>query len=635
MKKTARGLLIALCALLMAVAPGMDFHVQPKALPDGTGLVDMLYQTIARTTAAFSTDSLALVALAAVFFWMASRTLFRGRRTFRIGEALLCAFLSAMMLLNRGIRAENTVRLLYENGFQVMKSALYFVGMYLIDLTACRLLREALENRRFLSGAGSLARWAQGLTFGRSLLVIAIVWLPQIFIKYPGVLMWDTFHQIKQFIGDYPRMSNHPPFGTLLYGLMYRFGMLLSNVNIGYFLFMLVQAAALAAVLAWSLAVMRRQGVPPWVRIGALALYALSPCYAGWATVICKDTMYLTLCLFIGVLLMEAAHELQAFLHDTRRLVLLGGSCVLLWLTRLNGLLVVAAVFLGLAVLMLSQKCKARSWLRIGALALCAVVLSLGVNEALIRTLNVRRVYMYDVLTLPFQQTALAAKRNPDAIPEADRATIDRVLDYALIAERGGSWYADAVKDTYRDTATASDRAAYLRVWAKQMFTYPIDYLDATLIMNGVLFDMQFNRPMYVGLTDNTLTDAVYPYSYNDMSLYNSAEIVPLNAAQRMLTQWYFSFDDLPVVGLLTTMGFATTVLLLMLYQAVRCGRKRALLVMIPSVVTMVGCLFVPVAYLRYALPYVCSLPLWFAAFYGTGGSGQPEAQAEMGKADA
>ena len=43
---------------------------------------------------------------------------------------------------------------------------------------------------------------------------------------------------------------------------------------------------------------------------------------------------------------------------------------------------------------------------------------------------------------------------------------------------------------------------------------------------------------------------------------------------------------------------------------------------LIPSLVTMVGCLFVPVAYLRYALPYVCSLPLWFAAYYVAGQSG-------------
>jgi hypothetical protein len=60
--------------------------------------------------------------------------------------------------------------------------------------------------------------------------------------------------------------------------------------------------------------------------------------------------------------------------------------------------------------------------------------------------------------------------------------------------------------------------------------------------------------------------------------------------------------------------------MLLMAYLTASGGRKRGLLVMIPSAVTMVGCLFVPVAYLRYALPYVCSLPLWFAAYYGAAG---------------
>jgi len=620
MKKPLRWLLIALCALLMAVAPGMDFHVQAKALPDGVGLVDMLYQLIARTTAAFSTDSIALAALAIVFCWLANRFFFRAGQKFRLGEALLCAFLSGMMLLASAIRTGGSVRLLYENGFQVTKAALYLAGMYLIDLSACRALRAALAAGESPLNVGAAARWAQRLTFGRALLIIALCWLPQIIIKYPGVLMWDTFHQIKQFIGDVPRMNNHPPLGTLLYGLVYRFGALVGNVNIGYFLFMLLQAGAMAAVLAWSLAVMRRQAAPPWVRLGALLLYAVSPCYAGWATVICKDTMYLTLCLFIGVLLLEAAQGFPAFWADKRKLLALGGAMVLLWLTRHNGVLIVVTVLAALAVMLLQHRFAPRQWARLAVLALATAVLATGVNEALLRSLSIQRVYMHDVLTLPFQQTALAAKRNEAETPAQERAVIDRVLDYALIAQRGGSWYADAVKDTYRATATAEDRAAYLRVWAQQMLRYPVDYLDATLIMNSVLFDLQFNRPMYVGLTDNTLTDDVYPYSYNDMSLYNSAEIVPLNAAQRMLTQWYFSFDDLPVLGWFATMGFATTVMLLMAYLTASGGRKRGLLVMIPSAVTMVGCLFVPVAYLRYALPYVCSLPLWFAAYYGAAG---------------
>ena len=124
---------------------------------------------------------------------------------------------------------------------------------------------------------------------------------------------------------------------------------------------------------------------------------------------------------------------------------------------------------------------------------------------------------------------------------------------------------------------------------------------------------------MYVGLTDNALSSRVYPYSFNDMTLYNRTETSPLNAAQRALTQWYFSFDRLPLIGCFASMGFCMDLLLMMLYLCVINRRKKALWALIPSIVTAVGCLFVPVVYLRYALPFIGSLPLWFAAFDAEG----------------
>ena len=634
MKHVFQKILVVGCAFCMAVAPGMDFTVQKKALPDGTGIVDMLYQTLARTTAAFSTQSIALAVLLIVFLVLANRTLFHKPNRAGLGEYLLCLFLSGMMLLNQGIRNGDSVALLYRNSFQVIKSALYLTGMYGIFLVALRELNAMLSAPpRWLQNP-AFKRVADRQTYWRLCLLLGLFWLPQIFIKYPGVLMWDTFHQIKQFIGDYARTSNHPPFGTLLYGCMAKLGMLLGNVNIVYFMCTLLQAGAFIAVLAYSLTAMQRFHVPAWVRLGAFLLYAVSPCYAGWATVLCKDTLYLILCLMIGTLLLEFALIGLPFVRNRRKMALLSLCMVLLWLTRYNGALVVLGVYSAVLVALMVRKTPKKTVLRMLAYALVTVTLGAGGNEALLRALHVQKIYMYDVYSLPFQQTALVAAKHRDEIPAEEAAVINRVVDYDLIATRAGSWYADSVKDTYRQSATQADRNAYLRVWFGQLLRYPLENLDAALIMNGVLFDVQDNRPMYISLSDNSLTDAVYPYSYNDMTLYNSKEIEPLNAAQRMLTQWYVSFDDLPLVGWFASMGFCTVVMLMLLYLAFVNRRRQALWVFIPSVITLVGCLFSPVAYLRYALPYVCSLPLWFAAYTGAGAqaiaSGLDGARAEM-----
>lgn len=599
----------------MAVAPGMDFQVQPKVLPDAAGMMDGLYQIIARTTAAFSPDRLSLAVLAVAFILLANRFLFRHGTQRRWGEYLLCLFLGGMMLLSQAITAGQTVRLLYANGFQVIKSILYLAGMYLIYLVACRGLQAILQRDPPVLQAGKIEQWFDRQTFWTFCLIILLFWLPHIIIKYPGVLMWDTFQQIKQFIGDYTRISSHPALGTLVYGAVESAGVAMGNVNIAYFLYMVTQVALLIAVLAYSLVVMRRFRVPVWVRLGTLCLYALSPCYVGWVTVICKDTTYFTLCILIGTFLLEIAHNRTVFFSSRTKTAVLAVSCILLSLTRYNGIWVTSVAFVTVCILLLVQKAGKKRVIRFACYAIITVLLSYAGNEALLQTLNINRIFMPDVYSIPLQQTALVASRHADEIPTEEIAAIDRVADYSLIAQRAGSWYADSVKDTYRQTATKKDRSAYRKVWFRQLIRYPVDNLDALLIMNSVLFDLQFNRPMYVSLTDNTLTSTVYPYSYNDMTLYNSEEIKPLNSAQRMLTQWYFSFDQIPLIGWFASMGFTANVMLLMLYLLWRNGKKRMLLVFIPSVITFISCLFAPVAYLRYALPYVCSLPLWFAAY--------------------
>lgn len=625
-KKTIEKTSIVFCAVLMAIAPGMDFSVQRKVFPDAADFWDSCYQIIARTADAFSTDRISLAVLLCLVVWLCHRYLFKKPKGTGIGEYLLCAFMSGMMVLNRAISLTGSVQLLYTNSFQIIKTLLYFVGIFLFFLMGLRGLNDLLRLLRKVPVTAPLQRIIDKQTSKSLYLWLAILWLPHVIIKYPGVLMWDTFNQIKQFIGDFPKQSNHPPFGTLLYGIMAKLGMMLGNINIGYFLFMLVQVGAFLAVLVHSLTLMKRLGVNSWIRLSAFILYSVSPCYIGWATVICKDTMYLILCMQIGVFLMEFAHDGLAFLQNTKKKIGLCACLLLLWLTRYNGAIIVAIVFGAIAVAILIQKAGRAYYARLGIFALATIILSVGCNEALLRILDIPKVYMYDTYSLPFQQTARVVKLHDEDIPRAEAEIIDRVLQYEEIGKNYGPWYADAVKDTYRAAATQADRIAYLKVWLKQLVRYPLDYVDALLNMNGLLFDLQRNRPMYISLSDSELTSYVYPYSYNDMSLYNHSEIASLNSVQRMLTQWYFSFDRLPLIGWFASMGFCMNIMLAMLYLAWINRRKKALWVFIPSIVTAFSCLFVPVVYLRYALPYVCALPLWFAAY----DTAQPAKQPQM-----
>lgn len=133
---------------------------------------------------------------------------------------------------------------------------------------------------------------------------------------------------------------------------------------------------------------------------------------------------------------------------------------------------------------------------------------------------------------------------------------------------------ADAVKDTYRQTATAEDRLAYWGVWWRQLCRWPTEYLDAALHMNGLLFDLRDNEPMYISFSDMALDTYVYPWSFNDMTMYDREALVPLSSAQRALTEWYMDFDRLPLIGLCASMSFNVLLTLALFYLCATGGRR-------------------------------------------------------------
>ena len=254
--------------------------------------------------------------------------------------------------------------------------------------------------------------------------------------------------------------------------------------------------------------------------------------------------------------------------------------------------------------------------MRLLACGALSLALAVGVEAAISAALNIQDRYMQDIMSLPFQQTARVVKLHGEDIPAQEREVIDRVLDYDSLAEGYEADYADNVKDTYRQTATAADRLAYWNVWLEHLRRYPADYLDAALHMNGVLFDLRDNAPMYICFSDMELDTYVYPWSFNDMSMYDREALVPLSILQRALTEWYMDFDKLPLVGLVASMSFNVLLMLALLYLCMTQGRRSALLVWLPALVTLVTCLFSPVVYLRYALPIIGSVPVGLAACF-------------------
>ena len=611
--KTLRTGAAALAALLMTLAAGLEMTVARKLNPDAVDAGGFLYQLIGRTSRSFTLEPLAATCVLLLAFWLARRYLLRRAEGAKAGEYLLSAFLGGIALLCAAMRAGETVRLIWQNSFQLFKSLLIFAGMSLWFLYAVRVLAEGLSRPR---KEGRFCAFWDRHPFEFPFLVLLAAYGWQIAIKYPGVIHLDVVMPIRMVLGLSPKNNTFPPTGTLLYGGAFLLGEKLGNVNRAYFAIMLFQCLSLMLTLSYALWLMHTRKAPRWVQLLALTLFAVNPIYIGWITTLGKDAQYMVWMLLLGVLMMEFLAEPEAFCRKKSRWVLLTADSLLAVLTRYNGVSV-AVPCLGAMLIVLCRRPALRR--NIPCLLVCSALafgLSAGANAAATRILGLEEVRFYDYLSIPFQQTARVAKfYGGEGVTDEEKAAVDTMIAYDQLAERYDPAHADGVKTTVDVLERGKNSPkAYLRFWWKQLRQYPVDYLDAMLNVNYWMFDLQQNVPTYHSYAD--IQQYTYPYAFHETRFFNLEEIRPLMSWQRALTEWYFRFDRLPLIGNFASMGFCVNGMILLAYVSWILRRRKTLLTMIPSAVTAAAVMFCPEVYIRYLLPAMASLPLWLAAFF-------------------
>lgn len=616
MKKSLQTFVITLSAALMSMAPGLGMEVVRKLDPDAYDPGGYLYQLIGRTFNAFHTDPLTLAILFCAMFFLARRYLFGKPQNTGLGEYVLCGLTSLIMLICACMRDAGSIQVIWANAFQLFKAMLIFAGMYCLDLCLLRGFAELL-HRDWPQKPCRL--WARH-PFAFPCCVLALAWLPHVIIRYPGAINLDIVMPIRQYIGLTRRANDFPVLGTLMYGWLFTLGQKLGNVNITYFLITLVQVLGLLFTLSYALWLMNRRHVSTPVQVLSLVLFAVSPLYIGWATIIIKDAQYLVLMMMLGVLLTEFLTDPASFLGKKSRWVLLAVDFVLLIFTRNNGVFIVLPVAVMMALVILCRKAGWKPAALVAVMAAASVGFTSGVNALIIDRMDMHEIRFYDYLSIPFQQTArVACLHGDEGLTEEDKAAISTMIDYDQLAEKYDPQRADGVKTTVGVNQRGEHSPdAYLSVWWKQFKQYPLDYADAFLAMSYYMFDLQSNVPVYNSYAD--IDEYTYPYAFHEEFFFNAEEIAPLLHYQLALTEGYFRFDDLPLIGQFASMGFCMHVLMAIVYLSWVNRRRNTLLMMIPSIITAAMTMFCPEVYVRYLLPVMAALPLWLAAYQGERG---------------
>ncbi|MBQ7529389.1 hypothetical protein IJT10_05755 [bacterium] len=310
-------------------------------------------------------------------------------------------------------------------------------------------------------------------------------WLPNLIIRYPGAICFDTWRVLHIYAQRRILDSQNGVLYSLIMGKCLQFFEQMDHINWGLWFVVVVQYLLAVFVFGYSIQLFQRMKIRREI-VGLIVIfYLLCPCIIGYFGVATKDEPYSVLMFFLTILLMEFSIDPSEFCNSKLRLFFLYFSVSGVCLLRKNGIYVVGLSSLFFVPTVVRER-GAKQFL-IPFIVIVVSCLSIFPVKGFISCrYRVGFNSVRESLSLPFQQTARYVKYHRKDVTNEERRVIDDVLGYKTLAKRYNPKTSDPVKGGYREHN--EKLPAYFKVWIKQFFRHPFCYLAATWEQNYYLF---------------------------------------------------------------------------------------------------------------------------------------------------
>lgn len=367
--------------------------------------------------------------------------------------------------------------------------------------------------------------------------ILFICWLPYLIAFFPGNLFMDTSGQLFQYIyfqdsGIIALNSKHPLFDTFVFGFIIdSVFSLTGNIHFGVFTLVLFQFICTIASIATFFVFANFKWECPLTILVILFLFCVfCPLFPIIACGVSKDSFYSWVyVLFFIAFLDIVICKTNGSRCPSSSIALLSASSFLMVLTKNTGVIIAFVSVTSLIPLFWQYR---QQLYRIVLPALICVVIAGSLTYALPKAIGIKGGGAQEMLSIPFQQTALTLIKHGDEIPSDELEIISKVIEVESIETNYWPRNADGVKG-YSPRAGSSAYADYIKVWFIEGFRYPKEYLEALVIQESPIFS---DRPIVLTFTSNwTSTHELLPAGYNEKSEFNehASDFV------KSLYQWY------------------------------------------------------------------------------------------------
>ena len=538
----------------------------------------------------------------------------------KIFVTILSLLYTLFIIIGNSFLISNSFKYIKNN---ILLNIFMFIIIFLIIYIIINYLFTKIENKKFKKfkifnklKETKIYNVFKKHPFLTSLIIIIICWLPYIIAFYPAILSPDPTFQIKQYFNIPNKYStyvilkdknvlitnHHPVIHTLLLGTCVKIGTIINNVNLGFFIYSIIQILVLASTLAYTIKFLNDIKISKRYQTLALIIYSLVPIFPFYSMSAVKDVIFGSLIILYIIRVYKFIKCDNITIKEIFSTLLL---LILIVLFRNNGIHVILLSFPFLIFIVKNKNNK----LKIITIFLSLLVFNYTYNNVILNYFKITPTSVREILSIPFQQTARYVKEHDKDVTIKEKKVIDKILNYDTLATRYKPDISDPVKNEFNRYYKKEDLNNYFRVWFKELMKHPITYIEATINNTyGYFYPPKTRWFIYYKYYDK-ITEDHFDYHYNK-----------LKNTRKVLSSYGRVFPYIPLVGLIVNIAFNVWILIFMFMYLLYIKKYKELVYLFPSFILILVCIASPVnAYFRYALPYVFALMLNLGIFIKEG----------------
>ena len=554
-------------------------------------------------------DVFSVLFIAVFYFLFSKAPRYKGSKAEKTFAAICSGLIPLVLILCKSYNKIGSWNYVFGSEGAVFLTLIKMVGYGFVIYS----LFAVLSNKDLVVTSGATVK---AFSFKREMLVYTAVflvfWSPYMLLLYPGCFTPDAKDEIAQIVGRYVNAwsaravvlnddsvllnTHHPVFYTLVLKAVIKFGELIHSYVIAFELLCLAQAVVLAVSLAFAVAVIKKNNARTSFLGFTVAFFAINPLFPIYSMTIVKDTFFCAMMVFVVVLTYELLFE-----EITRRR-LIGYFCAVFMfiMTRNNGIYIMALVLI--CVLITQFRDKKRTVKIFTTVVTAMLVFQIGIAGVLYPALHISGGSKREFLPVMFTQTARYVDEYMDEITPEEEKAITTVLNgnLAEIAKSYDPELADSIKSQYCKYTTNDELKEYFKVWLAGLKNHPATYIQAYFNLHYGWFSFEGNNQIaYSKITDKHM-DTLIP----GFDKYMGSEIM-----RDFLNYILDILIENPLTAAFLEMATYTWIYLALLVFAIKKKRGKELIVSSIAYFNYLICFAGPVAYMRYTIPMVCTLP--------------------------